>query len=157
MMCCTALLTSGEYARQHLEQSFSPSMDITVSSNFRAPDVRSLRPRCCGRLITSCATSLPVLFSCPTRAMSKAGEKSVFSSHCVSDDETCRRDCRGLGALRLLARPPQRHRHARGEERAGAIASQPMVTLGHGASQLSFLRLSKKRYWAAAGTACSFS
>ena len=28
------ILTSGEYARQQLEKSLSPSMDITVSSNF---------------------------------------------------------------------------------------------------------------------------
>ena len=80
------LLTSGQYARQSLEQSMSPSMDITVSSNFERLmfDLYN-RDGAAVRGLMQAFQEGTIQLS--DSAMSRA--RDLFSSQCVSDDATC--------------------------------------------------------------------
>jgi threonine synthase len=80
------ILSSGRYDRQPLEHSLSPSMDITVSSNFERL-LFDLYDRD-GAAIDELMAQLEegeIVFS--QQSMSKA--RALFSSQRVSDDETC--------------------------------------------------------------------
>lgn len=80
------LLTSGEYARRSLEHSISPSMDITVSSNFERLlfDLYDRNGTAVQGLMQAFqGGAIQLSESAMTRA------RSLFSSCCVSDDETC--------------------------------------------------------------------
>ncbi|MEH6583912.1 MAG: threonine synthase [Halioglobus sp.] len=80
------VLSSGSYDRQPLEHSLSPSMDITVSSNFE---------RLLFDLYDRDGAAIADLMKClddgdialSEGALAKA--RSLFSSQCVSDEETC--------------------------------------------------------------------
>ena len=80
------VLSTGSYGRQPLEHSLSPSMDITVSSNFERL-LFDLYDRD-GAAISSLMNQFEqgdIVFS--DTAMSKA--RTLFSSARVSDEETC--------------------------------------------------------------------
>lgn len=80
------LLTSGTYSRQALEPSLSPSMDISVSSNFERLmfDLYGRDGAAINGLMNQ-FNSGEIMLS--DAAMSEA--RSLFSSYRVSDDETC--------------------------------------------------------------------
>ena len=79
------LLASGEYARRSLEQSISPSMDITVSSNFERLmfDLYDRDGAAINRLMQDFDGGAIQLSD---SAMARA--RNLFSSCCVSDQET---------------------------------------------------------------------
>ncbi len=79
-------LTTSTYGRQPLAHTLSPSMDITVSSNFERL-LFDLYGRDGGAIAALMADfeSGDITFS--EAAMAQA--RSLFSSQCVSDDETC--------------------------------------------------------------------
>lgn len=80
------LLSTGEYARQSLTQSLSPSMDITVSSNFERL-MFDLYQR-----DGSAVRGLMAAFNDGAINLSEAAmatARGLFSSQCVSDDDTC--------------------------------------------------------------------
>ncbi len=80
------LLSTGEYARQSLAQSLSPSMDITVSSNFERL-MFDLYQR-----DGSAVRGLMAAFNDGAINLSEAAmatARGLFSSQCVSDDDTC--------------------------------------------------------------------
>ena len=119
------LLTSGQYARQSLHQSMSPSMDITVSSNFERL-MFDLYDRDGGTVNGLMADFQTGAIELSDAAMERA--RRLFSSRCVSDEETCTeiaqvwRDCGYLldphSAIgTVAARDCQRD------------SNQPMVTL----------------------------
>ena len=79
------VMTSSTYGRQPLEHSLSPSMDITVSSNFERLlfDLYDRDGEQISKLMAQLDTG-DVLFS--EQAMAKA--RTLFSSQRVSDEET---------------------------------------------------------------------
>jgi threonine synthase len=79
------LLTSGTYAPQTLEQTLSPSMDITVSSNFERLmfDLYDRDPTAIAALMAAFNDGA---ISLSQRAMAKARER--FTSHRVDDAGT---------------------------------------------------------------------
>ena len=80
------LLSTGEYARQSLAQSLSPSMDITVSSNFeRLMFDLYQRDGLAVRGLMAAFNDGAINLS--EAAMATA--RGLFSSQCVSDDDTC--------------------------------------------------------------------
>lgn len=93
------VMTSGSYGRQTLEHSLSPSMDITVSSNFERLlfDLYDRDGAAVAALMRDFDQG-DIHFS--VQAMQRARE--LFSSHRVSDEETCAqiaatwRDCEYL-------------------------------------------------------------
>ncbi|MAL94347.1 MAG: threonine synthase [Haliea sp.] len=93
------VMTSGSYGRQTLEHSLSPSMDITVSSNFERLlfDLYDRDGAAVAALMRDFDQG-DIHFS--EQAMQRARE--LFSSHRVSDEETCAqiaatwRDCEYL-------------------------------------------------------------
>ena len=93
------VMTSGSYGRQALEHSLSPSMDITVSSNFERLlfDLYDRDGAAVAGLMRDFDQG-DIHFS--AQAMQRARE--LFSSHRVSDEETCAqiaatwRDCEYL-------------------------------------------------------------
>ena len=80
------VMTTSTYGRQALEHSLSPSMDITVSSNFERL-LFDLYDRDGGAIadLMKRFDSGDIRFS--DAAMARA--RALFSSHCVSDEETC--------------------------------------------------------------------
>jgi threonine synthase len=80
------VMTTASYGRQPLEHSLSPSMDITVSSNFERLlfDLYGRDGAAIADLMAH-FDSGDISFS--EQAMSQARE--LFSSQCVSDEETC--------------------------------------------------------------------
>ena len=119
------LLTSGEYARTSLEQSLSPSMDITVSSNFERLmfDLYDRNPADIDRLMEQFKHSA-IGLSEP--AMDQA--RSLFSSERVSDADTCAEIARIWDQCGYMLDPHS----AIGTYAARASVwdkSQPMVTL----------------------------
>lgn len=80
------MLTSGTYARQPIEASLSPSMDISISSNFE----RLLFDLYDGDAahINTLMTAFPQgEINLSESALSRA--QTLFTSACVSDEETC--------------------------------------------------------------------
>ena len=79
------LMSSGSYARQSLEQTLSPSMDITVSSNFERLmfDLYGRDPVAIDALMRAFEEGA---ISLSEDAMASARER--FASHRVDDDET---------------------------------------------------------------------
>jgi threonine synthase len=80
------VMTKGAYGRQPLEHSLSPSMDITVSSNFERLlfDLYERDGNAIAKLMSD-FDSGDIGFS--EAAMTKVRE--LFSSQCVDDQETC--------------------------------------------------------------------
>ncbi|MEH6568429.1 MAG: threonine synthase [Halioglobus sp.] len=80
------VLTTGKYGRQPLEHSLSPSMDITVSSNFERLlfDMYDRDGAAISDLMSQFESG-DIAFS--EQAMKKVS--TLFSSQHVSDDETC--------------------------------------------------------------------
>jgi len=119
------LLSSGEYAKLTLEQSVSPSMDITVSSNFERLmfDLYDRDGVVVNQLMSDFQNGSIQLSDA---AMSKARE--LFSSYCVSDDETCEE----IAAVWAQCGYLVDHHSAIGTRAARFCqrdTSQPMVTL----------------------------
>lgn len=93
------VMTTGSYGRQTLEHSLSPSMDITVSSNFERLlfDLYDRDGGAVAELMRDFDRG-DIHFS--EQAMQRA--RALFSSHRVSDEETCAqiaatwRDCEYL-------------------------------------------------------------
>jgi threonine synthase len=81
------VMTTSSYGRQTLEHTLSPSMDITVSSNFERLlfDLYDRDGAAIADLMQRFDTA-EIAFT--DTAMAKA--RSLFSSQCVSDEETCR-------------------------------------------------------------------
>ena len=79
-------LTAGAYGRQPLEHSLSPSMDITVSSNFERLlfDLYDRDGAAISQLMQQFDDG-EIRFT--DTAMQRA--RALFSSHCVSDEQTC--------------------------------------------------------------------
>ena len=119
------LLSSGEYAKLTLEQSVSPSMDITVSSNFERLmfDLYDRDGVVVNQLMSDFQNGSIQLSDA---AMSKARE--LFSSCCVSDDETCEEIAAVWAQCGYLIDP-----HSAIGTRAARFCqrdtTQPMVTL----------------------------
>jgi len=119
------VLTSGEYARQQLEKSLSPSMDITVSSNFERLmfDLYDRDAAAIDHLMRDFSSGAVQLSDA---AMMQA--RSLFSSHCVSDDDTAAEIAEVWSRCGYLLDP-----HSAIGTRAARVcrreASQPMVTL----------------------------
>ncbi|MDG2441847.1 MAG: threonine synthase, partial [Luminiphilus sp.] len=119
------LLSSGEYAKLTLEQSVSPSMDITVSSNFERLmfDLYDRDGVVVNQLMSDFQNGSIQLSDA---AMSKARE--LFSSYCVSDDETCEEIAAVWAQCGYLIDP-----HSAIGTRAARFCqrdtTQPMVTL----------------------------
>ena len=119
------LLTSGQYVRQSLEQSLSPSMDITVSSNFERLmfDLYGRDGATVNQLMADFQTGAIALSD---DAMTRA--RGLFSSRCVSDEETCAEIARAWRECGYLLDP---------HSAIGTVAArdcqwdagQPMVTL----------------------------
>lgn len=80
------VMTSSTYGRQPLEHSLSPSMDITVSSNFERL-LFDLYGRDGAAIADLMARFDQGDIGFSQEAMTKARE--LFSSQCVSDQETC--------------------------------------------------------------------
>ncbi len=80
------VMTTASYGRQPLEHSLSPSMDITVSSNFERLlfDLYDRDGAALSKLMSDFDQG-DINFS--DEAMSKARE--LFSSQCVDDEQTC--------------------------------------------------------------------
>ena len=119
------LLTSGEYARQQLEQSLSPSMDITVSSNFERLmfDLYDRDASAIDRLMNEFKEGAIQLSD---TAMAKA--RTLFSSQCVSDDETAE-EIAGIWARCGYLLDPHSAIGTRAARDCRREPSQPMVTL----------------------------
>ena len=79
-------MTESTYGRQPLAHTLSPSMDITVSSNFERLlfDLYDRKGTAIAELMNQ-LESHDVRFS--DAAMAEA--RKLFSSHCVSDTQTC--------------------------------------------------------------------
>jgi threonine synthase len=80
------LMTSGSYGRQTLEHSLSPSMDITVSSNFERL-MFDLYERDGAAVAGLMERFRHGDIALSPEAMARA--RSLFGSHRVSDEETC--------------------------------------------------------------------
>lgn len=80
------IMSNGIYARGELQHSLSPSMDITISSNFERL-LFDLYDRDGARVadLMTRLNSEDVQLSEPAMARARA----LFSSQCVSDEETC--------------------------------------------------------------------
>jgi threonine synthase len=81
------VMTTSSYGRQTLEHTLSPSMDITVSSNFERL-LFDLYDRDGGAIADLMQRFDTAEIAFTDTAMAKA--RSLFSSQCVSDEETCR-------------------------------------------------------------------
>ncbi len=80
------VLTTGTYGRQPLEHTLSPSMDITISSNFERL-LFDLYDRDGAAIADLMARFDEGDISFSEQAMAKAA--TLFSSHRVSDEQTC--------------------------------------------------------------------
>jgi threonine synthase len=80
------VITKATYGRQPLEHSLSPSMDITVSSNFERLlfDLYDRDGEAIAELMKQFDDG-EIRFT--EAAMQRA--RALFSSHCVSDEQTC--------------------------------------------------------------------
>ena len=119
------LLTSGEYAKLQLEQSISPSMDITVSSNFERLmfDLYDRDGAVVSQLMDDFQKGSIQLSD---TAISKARE--LFSSYCVSDDETCE-EIAAISAQCGYLLDPHSAIGTRAARACQRDTTQPMVTL----------------------------
>ena len=119
------LLTTGKYSRLQLEQSLSPSMDITVSSNFERL-MFDLYDRSGDAVFDLMQQFQSGEIELSASAMSEA--RALFASQCVSDDETCAEIARVWRDNEYLLDP-----HSAIGTRAAwdcrVDASSPMVTL----------------------------
>jgi threonine synthase len=80
------VMTSGTYGRQSLAHTLSPSMDITVSSNFERL-LFDLYDRDGAAIAALMRQSEHGEIRFTEQAMQKA--RALFSSQCVSDEQTC--------------------------------------------------------------------
>jgi threonine synthase len=96
------MMTTGVYDKMSLEASLSPSMDITVSSNFERLlfDVYDRDGAAIADLFEQFKTE-PIHFSDTAMARTRA----LFASHRVSDDETCAEVARLWHDCQYLADP----------------------------------------------------
>jgi len=118
------MMSTGVYDKMSLEASLSPSMDITVSSNFERLlfDVYDRDGAQIAALFEQFKTQ-PIQFS--EQAMSRT--RSLFASHRVSDSETCSEIAKLWADCAYLADPHS----AIGTvaARAHGRSETPMVTL----------------------------
>ena len=119
------VLTSGLYDRQPLEPSLSPSMDITVSSNFER-----LLFDLYGRDGDAVAGLMRAFDGGEIRLSPEAlaGARALFASHRVDDEGTCAEIAHSWGASEYLLDPHSAIglAAARAAQRDPAV---PMVTL----------------------------
>ena len=80
------ILTTGDYARTELYQTLSPSMDITVSSNFERL-MFDLYERDGAAIADMMQRFTQADISLSASALTRLG--ALFSSRCVDDQETC--------------------------------------------------------------------
>jgi threonine synthase len=119
------VLTSGRYGRQPLEHSLSPSMDITVSSNFERLlfDLYDRDGAAIADLMSRFEEE-DITFS--DAAMAKV--RSLFSSQCVSDEETCSQIAATWQECEYLL-DPHSAIGVKAALEAGVSAEVPVVTL----------------------------
>ena len=119
------VMTSSTYGRQPLEHSLSPSMDITVSSNFERLlfDLYDRDGAEISKLMAQFDTS-DVVFS--EQAMAKA--RALFSSQRVSDEETGEQIARTWNDCEYLL-DPHTAIGVKAALESGAGDAVPMVTL----------------------------
>ncbi len=119
------MLTTGTYARQPIEASLSPSMDISVSSNFERL-LFDLYDGDAARIASLMDEFGQGHIDLSETALTKV--RSLFSSACVSDEETCDEISQLWHRSGLLLDPHSAigTRAARQCHRAG---DGPMVTL----------------------------
>ncbi|MEH6610370.1 MAG: threonine synthase [Halioglobus sp.] len=119
------VMTSSTYGRQPLEHSLSPSMDITVSSNFERLlfDLYDRDGDQVNKLMAQLDTG-EVLFS--EQAMTKA--RALFSSQRVSDEETGEQIARTWNECEYLL-DPHTAIGVKAALESGADDAVPMVTL----------------------------
>ncbi|MEH6517366.1 MAG: threonine synthase [Halioglobus sp.] len=119
------VMTSSTYGRQPLEHSLSPSMDITVSSNFERLlfDLYDRDGDQVSKLMAQLDTG-EVLFS--EQAMTKA--RALFSSQRVSDEETGEQIARTWNECEYLL-DPHTAIGVKAALESGADDAVPMVTL----------------------------
>jgi len=119
------LLTTGEYTRQQLEKTLSPSMDITVSSNFERLmfDLYNRDGEAVYGLMEQFNRGDIALSD---QAMVTA--RDLFTSQCISDEATCNEIARVWASNGYLLDP-----HSAIGTRAAADCARdnasPMVTL----------------------------
>ncbi|AQA20325.1 threonine synthase [Halioglobus japonicus] len=119
------IMTSGSYGRQPLEHSLSPSMDITVSSNFERLlfDLYQRDGAAIAQLMSDFDNG-DIHFS--EDAMGAARE--LFSSQCVSDEETCAQMAATWDRCEYML-DPHSAIGVKAALEAGVPASVPVVTL----------------------------
>jgi threonine synthase len=119
------MLTTGTYSRQPIEASLSPSMDISISSNFE---------RLLFDLYDGDAAKIASLmdeFGQGQVALSDAAlakVRSLFTSACVSDEETCEEISRLWSHAGLLV-DPHSAIGTRAARQCRRAEEGPMVTL----------------------------
>ncbi len=118
-------LTTGQYTRQQLEQSMTPSMDITVSSNFERL-LFDLYGRDGDALFDLMAQFSSGSISLSNSAMAQA--QPLFASERVSDDATCEEIVRVWRDKGYLL-DPHSAIGTRAAVKANIDVATPMVTL----------------------------
>ena len=119
------VLTTGRYARQSLEKSLSPSMDITVSSNFERL-IFDLYGRDGARVAELMRTFDDGAIDLDDRAMETA--RAIFASYRVSDEDTCTEIARVWADCEYLL-DPHTAIGVRAARECLANSATPMVTL----------------------------
>jgi len=119
------VLTTGCYGRQPLEPSLSPSMDISVSSNFERLlfDLYDRDGQAIADLMTQFETG-DITFS--DEAMAKA--RGLFNSQRVSDEETCAQIAASWNECEYLL-DPHSAIGVKAALESGLSADVPVITL----------------------------
>ncbi|MEP5567520.1 MAG: threonine synthase [Halioglobus sp.] len=119
------VMSKGNYGRQPLEHSLSPSMDITVSSNFERLlfDLYERDGAAIAQLMSDFDQG-DISFS--EQAMTNA--RALFSSQCVDDEQTCAQMAATWGSCEYML-DPHSAIGVKAAHDADLSASVPVVTL----------------------------
>jgi threonine synthase len=119
------VITNATYGRQPLEHSLSPSMDITVSSNFERLlfDLYDRDGAAIAQLMQQFDDG-EIQFT--DTAMRRA--RALFSSHCVSDEQTCEQIASTWAQCEYLL-DPHSAVGVRAALRSDVPAGTPIITL----------------------------